>query len=154
MAMYAMFAAASYQHTGFFTPVYHIASAVLAPDTMMASMVQATAGHPVTFVLGPAVVGALIHMMVGAIYGAVFGVLIRLVRAHGLIVPIAGLVWGAIVFAVSAWIGLPIAAAVLGAGNPIRNMAALVGYPTFIIEHLIFGATLGVLLMRARFARH
>ncbi|WP_252980107.1 hypothetical protein [Mycobacterium riyadhense] len=122
MAMYAMFAAATYQHTGFFTPLYHIASTVIEPDTMMTSMLQATAGHSFTFASGPAALGALIHMMVGAIYGAVFGVLIRLARAHGLIVPIAGLVWGVIVLAVSSCIGLPIAAAVLGAGYPIRNM--------------------------------
>ncbi|SOJ53261.1 hypothetical protein MSIMFB_00762 [Mycobacterium simulans] len=29
----------------------------------------------------------------------------------------------------------------------------MVGYPTFAVEHLIFGATLGVLLMQTRFVR-
>ncbi|WP_239657131.1 hypothetical protein [Mycobacterium riyadhense] len=153
MAMYAMFAAATYQRTGFFTPMYHIASTVVAPDAMMTSMLQATAGHPFTFAPGPALLGELLHMTVGAIYGAVFGVLIRVARVSGLTVLIAGLVWGVIVFVVSSWVGLPIAAAVFDAGYPIRNMVALVGYPTFVIEHLIFGATLGVLLMHARLAR-
>jgi hypothetical protein len=31
MAMYAMIAAATYQHTGFFTPLYHIASPIIQP---------------------------------------------------------------------------------------------------------------------------
>ncbi|SOJ53260.1 hypothetical protein MSIMFB_00761 [Mycobacterium simulans] len=106
MAIYAMFAAATYQNTGFLTPMCHIASTVIAPDTMMTSMLQATAGHPFTFAPGPAALGAIIHMMVGAIYGAVFGVLIRLACASWLIVPIAGLVWGVTVFVVSSWIGL------------------------------------------------
>ncbi|MDZ4268708.1 MAG: hypothetical protein U1D00_23980, partial [Mycobacterium sp.] len=40
MAMFAMIAAATYQHTGFFTPLYHIGSLLLDPSTMMASMEQ------------------------------------------------------------------------------------------------------------------
>jgi hypothetical protein len=153
MAMYAMLAAATYQHNGFFTPMYHIASTFIAPDTMMTSMHNAMAGHTFTFTFGPALLGAIIHMMVGAIYGAVFGMLVRFAHISGSTVLIAGLVWGLIVFAFDSWIGLPIAAAVFGAGDPIRNMATIVGYPTFLVEHVIFGATVGLLLMPARFAR-
>jgi hypothetical protein len=153
MAMYAMLAAATYQHNGFFTPMYHIASLVIARDTMMTSMQNAMAGHTFTFTFGPALLGAIIHMMVGAIYGAMFGVVVRLARVSRSMLLIAGLVWGGIVFAFSCWIGLPIAAAVFDAGAPIRNMATMVGYPTFLVEHLIYGATLGLVLMPARFAR-
>jgi hypothetical protein len=153
MAMYAMLAAATYQHNGFFTPMYHIASTFIAPDTMMTSMHNAMAGHTFTFSLGPALLGAIIHMMVGAIYGAIFGVLVRLARVSGPALLIAGLVWGVIVFAFSSWVGLPIAAAVFGAGDPIRDMATMVGYPTFLVEHLIYGATLGLVLVPARVGR-
>jgi ABC-type spermidine/putrescine transport system permease subunit II len=66
---------------------------------------------------------------------------------------IAGLAWGVVVFALSSCIGLPIAAALFDAGYPIANMASIVGYPTFIVEHLIYGAALGVLLMPDQFAR-
>lgn len=38
MAMYAMIAAATYQKTGVYTPMYHIASLILGPKYMMASM--------------------------------------------------------------------------------------------------------------------
>jgi hypothetical protein len=103
--------------------------------------------------LGPFLLGAFIHMMVGASYGAVFGVLIWLARSSGPSVLIAGLVWGVAVFTFSSCIGLPITAALLDAGYPIANMATMVGYPTFLIEHLIYGAALGVRLMRNEFAR-
>jgi hypothetical protein len=83
MAVYAMTAAATYQQIGFFTPMYHIASILISPDAMMASMLRAASGHAVTFWLGPFLVGAIIHMMVGASYGAVFGVLIRLAAFPG-----------------------------------------------------------------------
>lgn len=149
MAMYAMIAAWTYQHTGFFTPLYHIAATFAAPDTMMKSMEAAMAGNSFTFVFGPAVLGAMIHMMVGAMYGAIFAVVARLLRWRGALLVGAAMVWGLIVFAISAWIGLPIAAALFGGGDPIRDMASMVGYPTFIIEHLMFGAALGILLLRA-----
>ena len=149
MAMYAMIAAWTYQHTGFFTPLYHIAATFVAPDTMMQSMQAAMAGNAFTFAVGPAVLGAMIHMMVGAMYGAVFAVGARVVRWHGAALLGAAIAWGLIVFAMSSWIGLPIAAALFGGGDPIRNMASMVGYPTFILEHLLFGATLGTLLLAA-----
>ena len=147
MAMYAMVAAWTYQHTGFFTPLYHIAATFTAPDTMSKSMEAAMAGNSFTFVFVPAVLGAMIHMMVGAMYGAVFAVVARLLKWHGAALVAAASAWGLVVFAMSSWIGLPIAAAVFGGGDPIRDMASMVGYPTFIVEHLLFGATLGVLLL-------
>ncbi len=52
-------------------------------------------------------------------------------------------------FALSSWIALPLAAAVLGSGAQIAHMASMVGYPTFIVEHLMFGLVLG-LVLRAR----
>jgi hypothetical protein len=153
MAMYAMIAAATYQHTGFFTPMYHIAATFIAPDTMMTSMQAAMTGNSFTFVLGPAVLGAVIHMMIGAMYGAVFAVFARLLRLHGLVLVGAAVVWGFIVFAISTWVGLPIAAALFGGGEVVRNMASMVGYSTFIVEHLLFGAALGILLLGASRSR-
>lgn len=149
MAMFAMLAASTYQHTGFFTPLYHIAATFAAPETMMTSMDAAMAGNSFTVVFGPAVLGAVIHMMVGAMYGALFAVLARFMRWHGVALLGAAIVWGLVAFAISAWIGLPIAAALFGGGGPIRDMASMVGYPTFILEHLMFGVALGALLLRA-----
>ena len=88
-------------------------------------------------------------MATAASSGAIFAVVARLLRWHGGVLVVAATVWGLIVFAISAWIALPIAAALFDGGNPIRNMASMVGYPTFIVEHLMFGAVLGILLLAA-----
>jgi hypothetical protein len=145
MAVYAMIASWT-KDAGLFTPLYHIASLLTSPDSMMASMEAGMGGDAFHVELGPAAVGAVIHMMTGAAYGAVFAVIVhRLALGRALLVA-AGVVWGAVVFALSTWIGLPIAAAVFDAGEPIRNMAEMAGWGTFVVEHLLFGLVLGLVL--------
>lgn len=145
MAMYAMISAWA-QGTGFFTPLHHIASLIAPPDAMMASIQAAAGGSDFHFAFGTAIVGAMVHMMTGAMYGAVFGLIAsRLTLSLGMLAG-AGLVYGAVVFAMSAFIGLPLAASIFGAGDPIADMAKVAGWGTFIVEHLIFGLTLGILV--------
>lgn len=149
MAMYAMLAAL-FKDAGFFTPLYHIASLIAPGDAMMASMKAAMAGDPITFVFGTAVLGAIIHMMTGAMYGAIFGAFAsRMSFGPGGFAGI-GVVYGFAVFLASAFAGLPTAAGIFGAGDPIRNMAAMAGWGTFLIEHLMFGAALGALVAPSR----
>jgi hypothetical protein len=143
MAMFAMIAAATYQGTGFFTPLYHIASSVLDPSTMMRSMQAAGSGETFVFSAGPAVVGFALHLLTGAFWGAIFGLLVSIGRLRGLIGLLAGIVYGLAVMVVMAFIGLPIVAAVFGAGDPISDMPRLAGWGTFTIEHAIYGAVLG-----------
>jgi hypothetical protein len=144
MAMYAMFAAWE-KGTGFFTPLYHIASLWASEDTMMASMKDAMAGNDFHFVVGSGILGAMIHMMTGAMYGAVFGLLASRLDLTRVMLAGFGLGYGVIVFAMSAYLGLPLAAAVLGSGDPIENMAEMAGWGTFFVEHLVFGVALGAL---------
>lgn len=152
MAIFAMIAAVTYQGAGFFTPLYHIASVVLAPSTMMTSMESAMSGSAFYFSAGPALFGAVVHMMVGAMYGVMFAVLARLLRLSGGTLVLAGVVWGLVVFAISSWVALPLTAAVLGSGPQIANMASMVGYLTFVLEHLLFGLVLGLVLKMRRIA--
>lgn len=148
MAAYAMIAAATYQAVGFFTPLYHIASSVISGDAMMESMEAGMAGENFVFFAGPAVVGAVVHMMIGAAYGVVFAVIAKLIKLHGgPILALAGAVYGFLVFVVSSWMLLPLTASILGGGEPIRDMPSMVGYPTFIAEHILFGLALGLLLL-------
>jgi hypothetical protein len=149
MAMYAMIAAWE-KGTGFFTPMYHIASLWASQSAMMTSMKDATAGGDFHFVLGPAVLGAIIHMMTGAIYGAIFGLLVARLRLGLAALTGAGLVYGALVFAVSAFITLPIAAALFNSGEQITNMAQMAGWGTFIVEHLLYGLTVGIVVAISR----
>lgn len=144
MAMYAMIAAATYQGTGFFTPMYHIASSVLDPSAMMRSMQAAGTGDTFTLSAGPAVVGLGPHLLTGAFWGAIFGLIVWTARLHGIAGFLLGVVYGLAVLVVMAFIGLPIVAAVLGGGDPISDMPRLAGWGSFTIEHAIYGGVLGL----------
>lgn len=145
MAMYAMLAAYA-KDTGFFTPLYHIASLLTDDADMMKSMTaDQMNGDAFTFLFGPAILGAMIHMMTGAMYGAVFGLFASRLRLGVAALAGVGMVYGFGVFAMSAFIGLPLAAAIFDSGDPIKNMAEMAGWSIFIIEHLLYGATLGLL---------
>lgn len=151
MAMFAMIASVAYQGHGFFTPLYHIASVFISPMTLMASMQAGMTGSAFYFSFGPAVLGAVIHMMVGAGYGAVFAVVVNMLKRSGPMLLALGLLWGALVFLFSAFVALPVMAAIFSSGDQITHMAQLAGWGTFFTEHLIFGLVLGALLMwRAR----
>ena len=143
MAMFAMIASVTYQHHGFFTPLYHISALLGSPDAMMMSVSQAMAGHHFWFAAGPALLGLMIHMVTGAAYGVVFVLITQRLR-RSLVIP-AGMAYGLAVFVVSSFIGLPIAAKLTDAGPVITNMAKMVGWSTFAVEHLMFGTVLGLL---------
>lgn len=154
MAAFAMMAAATYQNSGFFTPLYHIASTFISPSTMMTSMKHAMDGSTFYFAFGPAVLGVIIHMMIGAMYGAIFAIAAALLQRRGPVLITAGAAWGAVVFVISSFIALPIAAALFSSGDQISQMASKVGYGTFLTEHVLFGLALGALLASRRlFAR-
>lgn len=85
MAMFAMTASVTYQHHGFFTPLFHISALVGSPKSMMTSMTQAMSGNRFWFAAGPAVVGAMIHMVTGAMYGMGFALLARRVSRAALL---------------------------------------------------------------------
>lgn len=151
MAAYAMMASLTYQGTGFFTPLYHIASLIVSPETLQTSMQQAMGGSSFYFSLAPALLGAAIHMMIGAMYGVMFGLVVGKLHWRGATVVVAGAVYGVMVFALSSWIALPIASSIFSSGDQIKNMAQMVGYGTFLVEHVLFGLSLGLLFAaRAR----
>ncbi len=153
MAAVAMMAAATYQGSGFFTPLYHIASTLISPETMMTSMDRAGSGSLFFFAFGPAVLGAVIHMMIGAMYGAVFAMAATAMRLDRRMLVAGGAAWGVLVFAISSFLALPLAASLFGSGDQISHMASMVGYPTFLAEHVVFGLALGLLLTRRSVVR-
>ena len=144
MGVFAMVAAATYQGTGFFTPLYHIASPVVGGDPMMRSMDAAAGGDVFTLEIGAALLGAAIHMMWGAFWGVVFFALahaLRLLNTAALIA--TGAVFGLVVMMFMSLITLPITSATLGGGRPIEEMPSMVGWGTFSVEHALYGLTLG-----------
>lgn len=153
MAMYAMVAAATYQDTGFFTPLFHISALIGSPKSMMQSMTAAMTGDMFRFTPGAALVGLVIHMMTGAVYGIGFAALVRRLRGVGTLA-VAGAAYGILALVLSAFIGLPAAAALTDAGKTISDMAEMVGWGTFAIEHVIFGMVLGIGVAAVRRAAH
>lgn len=144
MAMFAMIAAATYQGTGFFTPMYHIASTFISGDAMKTSMERAMHGNAFSFAAGPALLGAFVHMTWGAMLGGIFGVIAWWLRLRGPAAPVVGVGYGVAVMIVDSFIVLPIAASLFGGGTPIRDMPQMVGWGTFTIEHAIYGFVLGL----------
>lgn len=149
MAMYAMIAG-YLNNTGFFTPLFHIASLFISNDAMTTSMQHAMSGSQFYFAAGPALLGALIHMMTGAMYGAMFAVLVTLLKLSRGTVLLLGMVYGVMAFVLSSFIGLPLAATIFGSGDQITHMARMVGWTTFLLEHLMFGIALGAVTVGVR----
>lgn len=144
MGIFAMIASATYHDTGFFTPLHHIASAVIEPTAMMRSMEAGMAGDTFAISPGPALLGLGLHLATGAFWGAIFGLLVSfgwLRSAAGLL---GGIVYGLAVMVVMAFLALPVIASVFGGGEPISDMPRLAGWGTFTIEHALYGAALGL----------
>lgn len=83
-------------------------------------MQEAMSGSDFHFVFGTAVMGAM--------YGAVFGLVVSRLNLKLALLASVGLVYGAIVFAMSSFIGLPLAAAIFDSGDPIKSMAGMAGW--------------------------
>jgi hypothetical protein len=144
MAMYAMIAGAAYKNSGFFTPTYHIASVFIDPKTMETSMKEAMEGNLFYFRGGPAVLGLIIHMMVGAFWGLVFAAVARSTRLTGFGALLGGVVYGFAVLAFMSFVTLPFVADLFGAGEPISEMPEMAGWETFAVEHALYGLVLGL----------
>ncbi len=152
MAMFAMVASVTYQQHGFFTPLLHMSALFGSPDAMMRSVAEAADGSRFWLAGGPALSGLAIHMVTSAMFGVAFALLARTLPRPGqgdartLIV--AGTAFGVATSFVSAFVGLPVAARITGAGSTISDMASMAGWTTFVIEHALFGAVLGMLAWR------
>ncbi|MGI8516788.1 MAG: hypothetical protein ACR2ME_00335 [Acidimicrobiia bacterium] len=146
MGVFAMMASATYQGTGLFTPLYHIGSAFgseSAANAMGASMEEAGTGEAFYFAAGPAALGMAIHVMVGAVWGLIFGLLVHVMRISRVGVIVAGVLFGLLVMLVMSFLVLPAVASMFGSGPPIAEMASMVGWGTFALEHAIFGLVVG-----------
>jgi hypothetical protein len=148
MGLFAMIASATYHETGFFTPLHHIASAVIDPTAMMRSMEAGMAGDTFAISAGPALLGLGLHLATGAFWGAVFGLIVATGWLRGLSGLVVGIVYGLAVMVLMAFVALPVIASVFGGGDPISDMPRLAGWGTFAIEHAIYGAVLGLWPLR------
>ncbi len=137
-----MAASATYEGRGFFTPAYHV-SFVIDPLTMGMSLQKAGGGERFFFSQESFIFGVVAHLMVGAVFGAVFALLARRLRLRDTPAIWAGLIYGLAVMVLMSAVVLPVAANMSGAGHSISRMGAEIGWPTWAALHAIFGLALG-----------
>jgi hypothetical protein len=143
MAIFAMIASATWQHAGFYTPMYRIAS-VLDPLPLEASLEEAAADSPsFYFYPQPMFAGFAVHLAIGGFFGILFLALARALRVRGPANIVAGVLYGLAVAVLMGLVLLPLAADVLGGGRQVAEAAGIVGWPTFLAWHLVYGIGLG-----------
>jgi hypothetical protein len=128
MGMFAMIASATYRDTGFFTPLHHIASAVIEPTAMMRSMEAGSAGDTFAISVGPALLGLALHLATGAFWGAIFGLLVSTGWLRGVTGLVGGIVYVMAAMLVMTFLGLPVITAAFGGGEPVSDMPRLAGW--------------------------
>jgi len=90
------------------------------------------------FAAGPVVAGTLLHFLFSALFGAIFGILLRRVfhLPSDVGVPVlAGLIYGFVVWMLAYFVVLPLLS------SPLLQSYA----PFFIIQHLVYGVVTGLL---------
>jgi hypothetical protein len=144
MALVWMIASASVGD-GFFTPMYHVAF-VVDPHTWPDSLRFAAAGEATYFRNEPFFFGVAMHVVVGGFFGVVFALGARWLRPPRRLALMAGTAYGLVVMAVMSVVALPIIANAVDGGDPIALMGAEVGWPIFVLDHLVYGLGLGLWL--------
>jgi hypothetical protein len=89
-------------------------------------------------------VGVGLHLLTGAFWGAIFGLIVGTGRLNGWVGFLGGVVYGLAVMVMMAFVALPVIAELFGGGEVISDMPRLAGWGTFTIEHAIYGAVLGL----------
>ena len=152
MGIFSMIAAATYQHRGFFLPMYHIAS-LLGDDTAARSLQEAASGDVFFFVPEPAIFGVAMHLVVGGFFGAIFAVVARVLLSRGGQGPggfdrasiiAVGVVYALLVMLLMSFVLVPAADAVLSGEERVSSFASVAGWGTFTIQHVIYGLVLGL----------
>ena len=152
MGIFSMIAAATYQHRGFFLPMYHIAS-LLGDDTAARSLQEAASGDVFFFVPEPAIFGVAMHLVVGGFFGAIFAVVARVLLSRvepsralpsrASIIAV-GVVYALLVMLLMSLVLVPAADAVLSGEERVSSFASVAGWGTFTIQHVIYGLVLGL----------
>jgi uncharacterized membrane protein YagU involved in acid resistance len=143
MGFLAMVASGTYGGRGFFTPAYHVAFTI-DPHTMPLSIQKAGEGERFFFSHEAFVFGLAAHIMVGAMFGALFAFLAPRFRLRDKRALWGGVIYGLAVMVVTSVLLLPLAAEMSGAGEPISRMGGEIGWPTWVVLHAIFGLALGL----------
>jgi uncharacterized membrane protein YagU involved in acid resistance len=143
MGFLAMVASGTYAGRGAFTPAYHVAFTI-DPNTLIQSLQKAEAGERLYFSQESFMFGTVAHIMVGAVFGALFAVLAMRLHLREKRALVVGLVYGLTVMVMMSVLVLPVVAEMSGAGQPISRMGGDIGWLTWVVLHAIFGLALGL----------
>lgn len=144
MAMWTMVAGATFRSTGFFTPMYLIASPFSGTEAAAGSLQAARAGELFFWSTGPGLLGAAIHMANSMMFGVLFGVGARLLRLRRLAGLVTGMAFGVAVMFVMDWLVQPTVAFLFGGGRFVTDVGGILGWGTWTVAHLLFGGMLGL----------
>jgi hypothetical protein len=142
MGIFLMTAAATYQHRGFYTPMYHIAS-LLGDDTVERSVPASVNGEIFMLVPESLMAGVAIHLVVGGFFGGLFALVARTELAQRAIVA-AGVVYGLAVMVVMGLVVVPLADGALSGDPRVASFPRVAGWLTFVVAHVIYGLVLGL----------
>jgi hypothetical protein len=132
---------------GFLTPLYLVAAPFTGPDEATTSMAAADAGDPLFYAPGAVTLGVLVHLTCSLLFGAVFASLVTRLPVAGPGVVAAGVLYALTVMLGMSFALLPLAADVLGGDAVVADMAARLGWATWIVAHVVYGLVLGRLSM-------
>jgi hypothetical protein len=132
MGLFAAIAAATWRHLPASTPLREIA-VLAAPSAQQPDSARE-----------PLVLAGAIHLALGGLFGALFGLAVRAARLRGRAAVAAGVLYGLVVMALMSALVLPAAGRLSGAGAPISSLPGRVGWLTFAAAHVLFGLVLGL----------
>ena len=133
---------------GLYTPLYQV-TAVVEPGPLEVSLNEAAQGWRFYFEVGPAAAGMAVHLAIGAGFGALFALVARALALRGLVAVAAGVAYGLVVGGLMGLVALPWAAGETAGGQVVADAPALLGWPVFTVEHVLYGLTLGLLAFRS-----
>jgi len=105
-----------------------------SPLRYIASVFTRGANTDPSFSLGPVIVGLGGHMMNSVILGVIFAAVVWKLVHNPIVLAMAGMLWGAIVYVFMWWAVIP----------TIDPAMKLLNAPWFFVSHLVFGMVLGL----------
>jgi uncharacterized membrane protein YagU involved in acid resistance len=131
----------AFQDRGFLRPAYQVAFVIVGEETRT-SLEGVLADDPFFVEAQMVFFGAVMHLAVGGFFGALFAFLAPVSRfpRHRLLI---GAAYGLLVMAVMSAIVLPLVALVLDAGPEVWGFPSRLGWPLFVLQHLVYGLMLG-----------
>lgn len=132
MAMFTMIATGTYLHLGFFAPLYAIGAPITGNAPMTAYVMHGILSVP------DMLVGLMVHMADSFMLGAIFAAVVSYFKWTRSKILVVAVIYGLLVEATFKLAILPLVGS---------QMASQLGILSFTLAHIIFGMTLGLVML-------